>query len=128
MLDRIARLFDGEAEETNERTTSPAVESERRRPPTADRLFEAGWLTPEEYLERVLAANGGWMRQRDLVEATTRSAGSVSRTLSTMEDAGRVVRVRDGREKLVFLPDRVPADHGVDADSSAESSGSGEPI
>lgn len=70
----------------------------------ADVFLETG-LTPREYILSELAARGGRMRQQAICDATGWSAGTVSRILTEMEDAGSIERVRIGHEKIVFLPD-----------------------
>lgn len=57
-----------------------------------------------------LAANGGEMPQKQLVEDTEWAKSTVSKHLREMERAGDVVRVKAGREKIVYLPEAAPAD------------------
>lgn len=70
-------------------------------------------LSDEERVERLLDANGGRMRQADIVSETGWSDAKVSQLLSAMADEGRVEKLRLGRENLISLPD----DAGDDGDS-----------
>lgn len=65
-------------------------------------------LLPEERVVRLLETNGGQLRQQEIVEAMDRSPSTVSRYLSSLEDDGRIKRVRVSRENVVFLPDSDP--------------------
>ncbi|ELZ34385.1 helix-turn-helix transcriptional regulator [Halorubrum distributum] len=62
-------------------------------------------LSDEERVERLLNANGGRMRQADIVAETGWSDAKVSQLLSAMADEGRVEKLRLGRENLISLPD-----------------------
>ena len=62
-------------------------------------------LSDEERVERLLADNGGRMRQADIVTETGWSDAKVSQLLSAMADEGRVEKLRLGRENLISLPD-----------------------
>lgn len=62
----------------------------------------------EQYIERLLAAAGGRLRQQAIIAATDLSPATVSRRLSTMETQGRIVRITLGREKVVCLPTAAP--------------------
>lgn len=77
----------------------------------AELLQEVG-MTPQEFLLGGLAANGGRLRQQEIVEYSGWSASTVSRTLSTMEADGRIARVKIGRQKIVCLPETAPEDIG----------------
>jgi uncharacterized membrane protein len=72
-------------------------------------------LSDEERVERLLEANGGRMRQADIVAETGWSDAKVSQLLSAMADEGRVEKLRLGRENLISLPDDEDAE-GSDAD------------
>ena len=71
-------------------------------------------LSDEERVERLLDANGGRMRQADIVAETGWSDAKVSQLLSAMADEGRVEKLRLGRENLISLPDGEDADGGGD--------------
>ena len=60
-------------------------------------------MDPEDALYLLLCQEGGKMKQSQMVTATGWSKSKVSRRLSDLEDAGRIGRVRQGREKVVFV-------------------------
>ena len=62
-------------------------------------------LSDEERVERLLEANGGRMKQAHIVEETDWSNAKVSQLLSSMEDEGRIDKLRIGRENLISFPD-----------------------
>jgi len=73
-------------------------------------------LSDEERVERLLADNGGRMRQADIVTETGWSDAKVSQLLSAMADEGRVEKLRLGRENLISLPDGADDGDGGGAD------------
>jgi len=75
-------------------------------------------LSDEERVERLLATNGGRMKQATIVSETGWSNAKVSQLLSAMDDADRIDKLRIGRENLISLPDESVVD--LDADASAE--------
>lgn len=62
-------------------------------------------LSDEERVERLLAGNGGRMKQANIVSETGWSNAKVSQLLSAMAEDGRVNKLRIGRENLITLPD-----------------------
>lgn len=70
-------------------------------------VVETG-LTPEKYVLTVLTQGGGRLWQQELIAYTGWSAPTVSRLLQEMEGSGTVVRIRIGRQKLVYLPESAP--------------------
>ncbi|MDX1744932.1 MAG: LPXTG cell wall anchor domain-containing protein [Halobacteriales archaeon] len=62
-------------------------------------------LSDEERVERLLSANGGRMKQVDIVAETGWSNAKVSQLLSAMDEDGRVEKLRIGRENLISLPE-----------------------
>jgi hypothetical protein len=76
-------------------------------------------LSDEERVERLLDANGGRMRQADIVAETGWSDAKVSQLLSAMADEGRVEKLRLGRENLISLPDDEDGG-GADGDRADE--------
>ncbi|MGQ3328791.1 helix-turn-helix transcriptional regulator [Halorubrum sp. FL23] len=82
-------------------------------------------LSDEERVERLLEENGGRMRQADIVAETGWSDAKVSQLLSAMADAGRVEKLRLGRENLISVPDSDGAG-GDDGRSDSEPGGNGE--
>jgi hypothetical protein len=76
-------------------------------------------MTPQDFLLAGLAARGGRLRQQEIVEYSGWSESSVSRTLSAMEEDGRIVRVKIGRQKMVCLPEAAPERFDGDVDDVA---------
>jgi hypothetical protein len=62
-------------------------------------------LSDEERIERLLERNGGRMKQANIVRETDWSNAKVSQLLSSMDDAGRIDKLRIGRENLISFPD-----------------------
>jgi len=62
-------------------------------------------LSDEERVERLLRENGGRMKQATIVDETGWSNAKVSQLLSSMAEAGRVDKLRVGRENLISLPE-----------------------
>lgn len=62
-------------------------------------------LSDEERVERLLRENGGRMKQANIVKETDWSNAKVSQLLSSMEDEGRIDKLRIGRENLISFPD-----------------------
>ncbi|MFB6106918.1 MAG: helix-turn-helix transcriptional regulator [Halobacteriaceae archaeon] len=60
-------------------------------------------LSDEERVERLLRANGGRMKQANIVDETDWSNAKVSQLLSAMTEEGRVEKLRIGRENLITL-------------------------
>ena len=60
-------------------------------------------MKPESALYALLCREGGKMKQAAMVTETGWSKSKVSRRLSNLEEAGRIGRVRQGREKVVFV-------------------------
>jgi hypothetical protein len=67
-------------------------------------------LSDEERVERLLERNGGRMKQANIVKETGWSNAKVSQLLSSMEDAGRIDKLRIGRENLISFPDEDVTD------------------
>ena len=61
-------------------------------------------LSDEERVERLLRERGGRMKQANIVKETGWSDAKVSQLLSAMASAGRVEKLRLGRENLISLP------------------------
>ena len=60
-------------------------------------------MDPESALYALLCREGGKMKQSAMVTETGWSKSKVSRRLSNLEESGRIGRVRQGREKVVFV-------------------------
>ena len=84
-------------------------------------------LSDEERVERLLADNGGRMKQAQIVSETGWSNAKVSQLLSSMDDDDRVDKLRIGRENLISLPEESvvgTSDSSRDGDpTSASDSG-----
>ncbi|MFC7044431.1 helix-turn-helix transcriptional regulator [Halobacteriaceae archaeon GCM10025711] len=65
-------------------------------------------VTGEERIVALLRKHGGRMRQKDIVAATRFSKATVSRKLSRLEQDAHVVKLTDGRENVVCLPEAAP--------------------
>lgn len=65
-------------------------------------------MTPEEQVMEVVSANGGGMKQAEIVSSLEWSESTVSRKLSDLEARDAVNRYQIGREKLVYLPGAEP--------------------
>lgn len=66
---------------------------------------DAELLSDEERVERLLEENGGRMKQARIVSETGWSNAKVSQLLSSMDDEGRIDKLRIGRENLISFPD-----------------------
>jgi len=66
---------------------------------------DAELLSDEERIERLLERNGGRMKQATIVKETDWSNAKVSQLLSSMDDEGRIDKLRIGRENLISFPD-----------------------
>ena len=62
-------------------------------------------LSDEERVERLLEENGGRMKQANIVKETGWSNAKVSQLLSSMQEEGRIDKLRIGRENLISFPD-----------------------
>ena len=81
--------------------TEPAADDAEAASAAADEEL----LSDEERVLRLLRAEGGRMKQVDIVDATDWSNAKVSQLLSSMAEDGRVEKLRIGRENLISLPD-----------------------
>jgi hypothetical protein len=106
-----------DAEPTAAGGAAPAAESE------SESAEDRSLLSDEERVERLLADNGGRMRQADIVTETGWSDAKVSQLLSAMADEGRVEKLRLGRENLISLPDGPDGDGGAADDGDTEDGG-----
>jgi uncharacterized membrane protein len=74
-----------------------------------DEVVDAGaderLLSDEERVLRLLQAEGGRMKQVDIVDETDWSNAKVSQLLSSMAEEGHIEKLRIGRENLISLPD-----------------------
>lgn len=65
-------------------------------------------LDPQDRILQLLEANGGRMRQSEIVSSVQWSSSTVSRELIELESSEAVHRYQVGREKVVFLPESMP--------------------
>lgn len=68
-------------------------------------------MTNTEQVCRLVEQNGGRLKQKKLVTETGWSKAKVSRTLSDLEDEGRIEKLRVGRENIIELVDRPTVEH-----------------
>jgi hypothetical protein len=107
------QLFDSNQTGTGEEppagggSTQQTGDSDEPPEPTAASPTEISeeLLSDEERVERLLENNGGRMKQAAIVDETDWSNAKVSQLLSSMEDEGRIDKLRIGRENLISFPD-----------------------
>lgn len=75
-----------------------------------DEEIDTELLSDEERIERLLEDNGGRMKQATIVKETEWSNAKVSQLLSAMDEAGRIDKLRIGRENLISFPDEDVTD------------------
>ncbi len=71
----------------------------------SDEDVDLDLLSDEERVERLLERNGGRMKQANIVKETGWSNAKVSQLLSSMDQDGRIDKLRIGRENLISFPD-----------------------
>jgi hypothetical protein len=74
--------------------------------PPADEAIDEELLSDEEHVLRLLRAEGGRMKQVEIVEETDWSNAKVSQLLSAMAEDGRIEKLRIGRENLISVADQ----------------------
>lgn len=77
---------------------------------------EDGKSPTPEAIEAQLEAEGGQLEQRTLCNWAECSDALISKRLSSMEEEGRIIRIRLGRTKMVYLPEQVPELYGSQGD------------
>jgi len=87
--------------EPDERHGAPAAPAEDG----SDDEVDIELLSDEERVERLLDGNGGRMKQARIVNETGWSNAKVSQLLSSMDEEGRIDKLRIGRENLISFPD-----------------------
>lgn len=70
-------------------------------------MLETG-LSPDAYIEHLVARAGGRIEQREVVAQTGWPKSTVSEMLGELETRGRIARVANGNGKVVVLPDCCP--------------------
>ena len=89
-----------------EETTEPVRDPEPEPAADPDDPFDGvdpELLSDEERVVRLLEANGGRMKQANIVTETNWSNAKVSQLLSAMAEEGRIEKLRIGRENLITL-------------------------
>jgi len=74
-------------------------------PDKTDDGVDPDLLSDEERVIRLIERNGGRMKQANIVTETGWSNAKVSQLLSSMDEDGRINKLRIGRENLISLPD-----------------------
>ena len=100
----------GSADEPAEPTVSGSDDDEDGESPAASaedetERIDTELLSDEERVERLLEQNGGRMKQARIVKETGWSNAKVSQLLSSMDEEGRIDKLRIGRENLISFPD-----------------------
>jgi len=95
----------GANEESVDETGSDESISDDQSEDAGDEPVDVELLSDEERVERLLEANGGRMKQANIVTETGWSNAKVSQLLSSMDDDGRIEKLRIGRENLISFPD-----------------------
>jgi hypothetical protein len=96
-----ATVADGSGRVAEERAdTPPAGGTATGGTPTA--------VTDETHVLALLEANNGRVRQTHIVEETDWSESKVSAVLSEMDEAGRITKLRLGRENVICLDGEEP--------------------
>lgn len=75
----------------------------RRSPPASEEI-----LTDRDRVRRLVANNGGRMRQTEIVDSVEWSKAKVSRLLADLEADEEITKLRLGRENLICLPGHEP--------------------
>ena len=109
-------------DEGRESDATPAADAEQADAEATDQepapTIDFAAMDPEAALYALLCREGGKMKQSAMVAETSWSKSKVSRRLSSLEESGRIGRVRQGREKVVFVkPGESRAETGVEAKS-----------
>jgi uncharacterized membrane protein len=105
------RPAETEREESTEEPPPDEGDSDDEQPAETDEEPVAPeLLSDEERVERLLEANGGRMKQANIVSETGWSNAKVSQLLSAMDEAGRIEKLRIGRENLISFPDDEPGE------------------
>ena len=90
-----------------EPSASPASAPDTPQPNDVSEL-DLETMAKEDAVRAVLAANGGRMRQSEVVDETGWSKATVSRVLSRMADDDEVTKINVGRGNVVALPGAEP--------------------
>jgi hypothetical protein len=91
-------------------TMSPAPQGTSSGTSAGEAAANGAPRSKEDEVFQVIKEHGGQMRQADLVDETEWSKATVSRLLSTLEDDGRVEKIRVGRGNVVRLTEGADED------------------
>ncbi|WP_436936195.1 helix-turn-helix transcriptional regulator [Halovenus marina] len=94
----------GGDDSAGETTSDETDNTEPAEPDQPDETAEE-LLSDEERVVQLIEANGGRMKQADIVKETDWSNAKVSQLLSAMEEEGEIDKLRIGRENLISFPD-----------------------
>ncbi|AGB16208.1 hypothetical protein Halru_1601 [Halovivax ruber XH-70] len=86
------------------RTRLTASGSDQQSPPEPEPP-----LTDHEYVLKLLAENGGRIKQAEIVESVDWSKAKVSRVVADLEAEREITKLRLGRENLICRPGSEPA-------------------
>ncbi|ELZ14364.1 hypothetical protein C479_00610 [Halovivax asiaticus JCM 14624] len=86
------------------RTRLTASDSDQQSPPAPEPP-----LTDHEYVLKLLAENGGRIKQAEIVESVDWSKAKVSRVVADLEAEREITKLRLGRENLICRPGSEPA-------------------
>lgn len=86
------------------RTRLTASDSDQQSPPEPEPP-----LTDHEYVLKLLAENGGRIKQAEIVESVDWSKAKVSRVVADLEAEREITKLRLGRENLICRPGSEPA-------------------
>lgn len=88
--------------------TKSAPQTEASSP---EEFVVATGLPPEEFVLYLLEDAGGRLYQQEIMCRTGWPASTVSKRLAELESAGAIVRVQNGRENIVCLPQAAQPAH-----------------
>ena len=74
----------------------------------ADAPPDEDFLSDRERIHHLVNANGGRMKQSEIVDAVDWSKAKVSRLLADLEEDGEITKLRLGRENLICLQGNEP--------------------
>jgi len=103
----LGAVLASEDDEEDDAGAELAAESDGEQADSADEdeAAELELLSDEERVERLLEQRGGRMKQAQIVKETDWSNAKVSQLLSSMENEGRIHKLRIGRENLISFPE-----------------------
>ncbi|WP_247010333.1 helix-turn-helix transcriptional regulator [Halorientalis litorea] len=110
---------EGQSDDGTDREPDAAAAPEPTDDASAEEAVDTELLSDEERVERLLERNGGRMKQANIVTETGWSNAKVSQLLSSMDEDGRIDKLRIGRENLISFPDEdITETNGEDPEDS----------